>query len=68
MSHTDYRTLIDRGRKSGLQTSELYSALTSRPAVTSDFVNGPADSNGFVPSLDQQGHPVYKPQDETGLR
>jgi hypothetical protein len=66
MSHTDYRTLIDRGRKSGLHTSELYTALTGRPPMTSDFVNGPADSNGFVPSLDQQGHPIYKPQDGSG--
>jgi len=65
MSHTDYRTLIDRGRKSGLNTSELYSALTGRPPMTSDFVNGPADSNGFVQTLDQQGHSVYKPQDES---
>jgi hypothetical protein len=68
MNHTDCRTLIDQGRKSGLKTSELYSALTSRPANTSDFVKGPADSNGFAPTLDEHGHSIYKPQDGTENR
>ena len=63
MSRTDYRTLIDRGRKSGLRTSELYSALASRAPQVGDFQNGQTDGNGFVPALDPQGHPSYKPQD-----
>jgi len=63
MNHTDYRTLIDQGRKSGLKTSELYSALASRLPNASDFVRVPADSNGFVPTLDESGHSIYRPQD-----
>ena len=63
MGHTDYRTLIDRGRKSGLKTSELYSALTARQPQPGDYRNGQTDGNGFVPAFDQQGHPVYKPRE-----
>jgi hypothetical protein len=68
MGHTNYRTLIDQGRKAGLRTSELYSALASRHPDTSDFVNGHADSNGFAETLDVHGHPIYKPQDGTENR
>jgi hypothetical protein len=63
MSHTDYRTLVDRGRKSGLRTTEMYPALASRPPAVGDPTTGQADGNGFVPALDQQGHQVFKPQD-----
>jgi hypothetical protein len=65
MSHTDYRILIDRGRKSGLKTSELYNALTGHPPTTNDFVNGHVDSNGFVPTLDQCGHSIFRPRENT---
>ena len=64
MSHTDYRTLVDRGRKSGLRTTEMYPALASRPPAAGDPTTGQADSNGFVPSLAQQGHHVCKPKDD----
>jgi hypothetical protein len=60
MSNTDYRTLIDRGRKAGLRTSELYRAIAShRPEGTNAV--GQADSNGFVFCYDQNGHPTYRP-------
>ena len=49
MSHaTDYRTLISRGRKAGLNTAEIYSALATRSSEGSDPVMGEADSNGFT--------------------
>jgi hypothetical protein len=68
MNHTDYRRLVDRGRKSGLKTSEMYSALASRPPAAGDPATGEADGNGFVPALDQQGHPVFKPQEDANQR
>jgi len=60
MSRSDYRTLIDRGRKAGLQTSELYQAMASRPPEGADYAHGQADGNGFVSVYDQGGHPVYR--------
>ena len=61
MGRSDYRTLIDRGRKAGLKTSELYQAMAARPPEGADQALGQADSNGFVPVYDQGGHPVYRP-------
>ncbi len=57
---TDPRTLINRGRKAGLTTRELYSALGHRPGEGSDH-GGQTDTNGFVSSLDQYGNRVYRP-------
>jgi hypothetical protein len=63
MSRTDSRTLINRGRKAGLKTSELYRALGTRPPEVSDPGIGQADSNGFVSNLDPNGRAVYRPLD-----
>jgi hypothetical protein len=60
MSHTDYRTLLNRGRKAGLNTAELYSAMAARPAA-GDGPTGQADANGFVSAVDQRGQRVYRP-------
>ncbi len=61
MSRSDYRTLIDRGRKAGLRTSELYQAMTTRPPEAAEQNYGQADGNGFVSGYDQGGHHVYRP-------
>lgn len=61
MGHSDYRTLLDRGRKAGLGTSELYQALAARPAANSDPPTGQCDSNGYVSQFDQNGHRVFVP-------
>jgi hypothetical protein len=61
MSRSDYRTLIDRGRKAGLRTSELYQAMAARPPEAAEPDPGQADSNGFVGGYDQGGHRVYHP-------
>ena len=61
MRHSDYRSLIDRGRKAGLGTTELYSALAARHPEAGETVRGEADGNGFVSSYDQLGHRVYRP-------
>lgn len=62
MSRRDYRTLINLGRKSGLNTAEIYTALTTRPPQAGDTSG--ADSNGYVQALDSEGHRVFKPQEE----
>jgi len=54
MSRTDYRTLIDRGRKAGLGTSELYTALASRRPEAGDQV-GQSDGNGYVSDYGNNG-------------
>jgi hypothetical protein len=61
MSRTDYRTLIDRGRKAGLRTSELCSAMASRPPEAGDSSRGRADGNGFVWAYTPDGRRVYQP-------
>jgi hypothetical protein len=61
MRHTDFRTLVDRGRKAGLGTAELYQAMASRRPEAGDLSLGKTDGNGFVPDIDGQGHPVYRP-------
>src|SRR5262245_21928315 len=61
MRHVDYRTLIDRGRKAGLGTSELYRALAVRRPEAQDGTVGQTDGNGFVSSIDPQGQRVYLP-------
>jgi hypothetical protein len=54
MSRTDYRTLINRGRKAGLGTAELYSALAARRPETGDHV-GESDGNGYVSDYGNNG-------------
>jgi hypothetical protein len=61
MHHTDYRTLINRGRKAGLRTTELYSAISARPPELSDLATGQADGNGFVSGINQNGQRVFRP-------
>jgi hypothetical protein len=58
---TDYHTLINRGRKAGLTTRELYSAIAARPTEGAEQMLGQADCNGFVSSVNQKGQRVYRP-------
>ena len=57
----DYRTLITLGRKAGLQTSELYQALSARRPEAGDHVPGQADGNGFISTYGRNGQRVYLP-------
>jgi hypothetical protein len=62
MAHaTDYRTLLNRGRKAGLTTSELYSAMSTRSAEGGDPLVGEADTNGFAQNYTKDGKRVYRP-------
>jgi hypothetical protein len=62
MSHTDYRTLVDHGRKAGLRTNELYQALSSRPPQVGDPRQNESDGNGYVSRLNAEGRPVLQPR------
>lgn len=61
MPRLDYRTLINMGRKAGLNTSELYSALSARRLSASESSSAGRDGNGFRAGLDSTGHPIYQP-------
>jgi hypothetical protein len=61
MSRSDYRTLLNHGRKAGLQTRELYPALATRPPEARDASNRLGDDNGFVSDYTQSGRRVYRP-------
>ena len=60
MSRSDYRTLLNHGRKAGLSTRELYNALASRPPEAGDN-RGQADGNGLVIDYMQAGRRNYRP-------
>ena len=66
MRHTNYHLLVDRGRKAGLKTGELYHALATRPPEAGDHLLGAADGNGFVPAYDHQGQRIYRPAGARG--
>ena len=57
----DYRTLITLGRKAGLQTSELYQALSARRPEAGDQAPGQTDGNGFVSTYGMNGQRVFLP-------
>ncbi len=65
MSHSDYHTLINRGRKAGLGATELYQALAGRPPEEGDHNPGQADCNGFVLGYNQAGQRIYRPIDNS---
>jgi hypothetical protein len=61
IGRTDYRTLIDRGRKAGLGTADLYRALGAQRPEASDVLTERADSNGYVAGYGHNGKRVYRP-------
>jgi hypothetical protein len=61
MRRSGYHALINRGRKAGLRTVELYNALAARRPEESDASDGRTDGNGFVATFDHQGQRVYRP-------
>jgi hypothetical protein len=63
MSHSNYLTLINRGRKAGLGTRDLYAAMSTRPSEGVEEARGQVDGNGYVSTYNQQGKRVYRPTD-----
>ncbi len=67
MSHNSkYSTLINRGRKAGLNTGEIYSAMSTRPGEGTDLPQGELDGNGFVVGYDAKGRRVFRPIEQNG--
>ena len=58
---SDLSRLINRGRKAGLNTRDLYSALSTRSADSHEQPAGSSDCNGFVSAFDAAGHRVFQP-------
>jgi hypothetical protein len=61
MAQSSSLRLIDRGRKAGLGTNELYLALRTRPPEAHDQPLGQSDGNGFVVGYSADGHRFYRP-------
>jgi len=57
---SNYQSLLNRGRKAGLNTRELNSALAGRPVSGEDQVPGQPDCNGSVWTINEQGMRVYR--------
>jgi hypothetical protein len=65
MSHFNHSNhLISLGRKAGLSTRELYSAMAARPPEGSDQSGNQVDGNGFIATINQRGQRVYRPVDD----
>jgi hypothetical protein len=56
-----YQTLITQGRKAGLQTREMYQALSTRRPEAGDRVVGATDGNGYVILYGPNGQITYRP-------
>ena len=57
----DHRRMLDRGRKAGLNTRELYSAMAGRAGEGHDLQPGQNDGNGYVSHYDGTGRVVFRP-------
>jgi hypothetical protein len=56
-----YQTLISLGRKAGLQTREIYQALSARRPEAGDRFMGSTDGNGYVTLYGPNGRVIYRP-------
>jgi hypothetical protein len=63
MPRTDYQRLIDRGRKAGLGTPELYRALGARRPEVGDQLCR-TDGNGFVNGYGSKGERIIRPSED----
>jgi hypothetical protein len=62
MGHqSHHHALINRGRKAGLTTRELYSAMATLPPEGGERSPGQSDCNGYVSTVNSEGHAVYRP-------
>jgi hypothetical protein len=66
MPRTDFQRLVDRGRKAGLGTSELYRALGARRPEVGDQ-RSRTDGNGFVSEYGAHGERVFRPSERRSL-
>lgn len=66
MSRNSYQTLINLGRKAGLNTRDLYRAMSNQPPDPHISAPGQTDCNGFSGELSQQGKVEYRPTHSRG--
>ncbi len=59
MMRSSYHLMVDRCRKAGLSTRELYRALATQPVEGSEHP-GQADCNGVVCTVTPEGHRAYR--------
>ncbi len=64
MSRSSANNRINRGRKAGLSTRELYAALSAQAPEGNEEQPGQSDGNGYVVEIDEHGHRVYRPVTE----
>ena len=64
MHRSNYQSLLRMGRKAGLTTRELNSALAGQPVTGLDQIPGQPDCNGSVWTIDEHGHRVYRRAEE----
>jgi hypothetical protein len=57
----NYLAMLNRGRKAGLNTRDLYAAIASQ-GMEGNQALGQTDTNGYVGSIDQRGQRIYRPQ------
>ena len=65
MNRSTMRRMLDRGRKAGLNTTDLYRALSSRPPSVGDTTPGQSDCNGYVTQIGANGQRSYVPASGT---
>jgi hypothetical protein len=61
MTHSTYQLLLNRGRKAGLTTRELNSALASHPVAGRENAPGQFDANGYISTISETGQRVVTP-------
>ncbi|MCS7016475.1 MAG: hypothetical protein RMJ19_00785 [Gemmatales bacterium] len=65
MPYHDRRAQIERGRKAGLQTQELYSALSNRAISSQELAQETVDANGYSAAVNADGRVYYRPNGST---
>lgn len=64
MNNRSQRDFLNRGRKAGLSMHDLYSALSTLPPETNNRNSDQVDNNGYIATIDEQGHRGYRPHTE----
>jgi hypothetical protein len=60
MTRSNYQSMLSRGRKAGLNTRELNSALAGQPVSGDEHGPGQPDCNGSVWTINEHGQRVYR--------